>query len=75
MEMEPTSVSRQSLGASAGWLSDDEPPGFPEHNERNDAMKLRSIIEAHGGRLWATPNAGPGVTVQFTLPTSDEDAS
>ena len=31
----------------------------------------RSIIEAHGGRLWATPNAGPGVTVQFTLPTSE----
>ena len=28
----------------------------------------RSIIEAHGGRLWATPNVGPGVTVQFTLP-------
>jgi two-component system, LuxR family, sensor kinase FixL len=32
----------------------------------------RSIIEAHGGRLWATPNVGPGLTVQFTLPTSDE---
>jgi two-component system sensor kinase FixL len=32
----------------------------------------RSIIEAHGGRLWATPNVGPGVTVHFTLPTSDE---
>jgi PAS domain S-box-containing protein len=28
----------------------------------------RSIIEAHGGRLWATPNGGPGATVQFTLP-------
>ena len=31
----------------------------------------RSIIEAHGGRLWATPNAGPGLTVQFTLPIGD----
>ena len=34
----------------------------------------RSIIEAHGGRLWATPNAGPGVTVQFTLPIGDRTA-
>jgi C4-dicarboxylate-specific signal transduction histidine kinase len=31
----------------------------------------RSVIEAHGGRLWATPNAGAGVTVQFTLPTGN----
>jgi NO-binding membrane sensor protein with MHYT domain len=28
----------------------------------------RSIVEAHGGRIWATPNAGQGITVQFTLP-------
>jgi two-component system, LuxR family, sensor kinase FixL len=28
----------------------------------------RRIIEAHGGRLWATSNDGPGATVQFTLP-------
>jgi PAS domain S-box-containing protein len=34
----------------------------------------RSIIEAHGGRLWATPNVGPGVTMQFTLPTGDGGA-
>ncbi|HWO01323.1 MAG TPA: MEDS domain-containing protein [Blastocatellia bacterium] len=30
----------------------------------------RSIIEAHGGRLWATPNDGAGATIQFTLPLS-----
>jgi len=27
-----------------------------------------SIIEAHGGRLWATPNRERGVTFHFTLP-------
>jgi C4-dicarboxylate-specific signal transduction histidine kinase len=28
----------------------------------------QSIIEAHGGRLWASANGGPGTTFQFTLP-------
>ena len=28
----------------------------------------RSIIEAHGGRIWAEPNEGPGATFRFTIP-------
>jgi NO-binding membrane sensor protein with MHYT domain len=35
----------------------------------------RSIVEAHGGRIWATANAGPGVTVQFTLPINGQATS
>jgi len=30
----------------------------------------RSIIEGHGGRLWATPNAKVGATLQFELPAA-----
>jgi PAS domain S-box-containing protein len=30
----------------------------------------RSIIEAHGGRLWATANVPHGATFQFTLPVN-----
>jgi signal transduction histidine kinase len=35
----------------------------------------RSIIEAHGGRLSATNNAGPGARFQFTLPTYQEETA
>jgi signal transduction histidine kinase len=32
----------------------------------------RSIIESHGGHLWATANSGPGAAFHFTLPTQVE---
>jgi signal transduction histidine kinase len=34
----------------------------------------RSIIEAHGGRLWTTANVPHGSTFQFTLPVNADTA-
>jgi signal transduction histidine kinase len=34
----------------------------------------RSIIAAHGGRIWAGPNLPHGATFHFTLPSHQENA-
>jgi two-component system sensor kinase FixL len=33
----------------------------------------RSIVQAHGGRLWASANPTQGCTFHFTLPVSKKD--
>jgi PAS domain S-box-containing protein len=48
------------------------------YTTKNDGMGIglsvsRSIIERHHGRLWATPNSGPGVTFSFSIPCKAED--
>jgi PAS domain S-box-containing protein len=35
----------------------------------------RSIVEAHGGRLWATANVPDGAAFQFTLPANEDTVS
>jgi signal transduction histidine kinase len=35
----------------------------------------RSILQNHGGRLWATANEGPGASFHFTLPKQQGEAS
>ena len=43
------------------------------YTTKSDGMGIglsvsRSIIESHNGRLWASPNDGPGVTFCFSIP-------
>ena len=50
------------------------------YTTKNDGMGIglsvsRSIIESHHGRLWATPNSGPGATFSFSIPRASEGAT
>jgi signal transduction histidine kinase len=35
----------------------------------------RSIVEAHGGRIWAEPNEGRGLTLQIQIPAATQSAT
>jgi len=56
-------------------ISDPDKVFEPFMTTKEDGMGMglaisRSIIEAHDGQLWATPNIPKGATFIFTLPIS-----
>jgi signal transduction histidine kinase len=50
------------------------------YTTKSDGMGMglsvsRSIIDSHHGRLWASPNDGPGATFAFSIPCEAERAT
>jgi PAS domain S-box-containing protein len=71
------SVSDTGAGLPAG-RADEIFNAFFTTKTQGSGMGLavsRSIVESHGGRLWATSNDGRGATFHFTLPTAAVEGS
>jgi PAS domain S-box-containing protein len=71
------SVSDTGVGLPAG-RADEIFDAFFTTKLQGSGMGLtisRSIVESHGGRLWATSNDGRGATFHFTLPTAVVEVS
>jgi signal transduction histidine kinase len=67
-----------SVGDSGRGLGEGNPDRLFEafYSSKPDGMGMglaisRSIIVAHGGRLWATASAPRGAVFQFTLPRGE----
>jgi signal transduction histidine kinase len=70
------SVSDAGIGLPAGKGNSIFDPFFttkPQGTGMGLAIS-RSVIESHGGRLWATAQAGHGATFSFTLPPATDIA-
>lgn len=68
-------VSVSDLGEGFGSM-DPERAFEPFFTMKSNGLGLglsisRSIVEAHGGRLWAEPQSRGGVTMRFSLPVAE----
>jgi len=66
--------------SGTGFGSEPDHLFTPFFTTKADGMAMglpisRSLIERHGGRLWATPNSPHGAVFSFTLPAAGESAS
>jgi signal transduction histidine kinase len=71
------SVSDTGVGLPAG-KADEIFNAFFTTKPQGSGMGLaisHSIVESHGGRLWATSNDGRGATFHFELPTAVVEVS
>jgi hypothetical protein len=76
---EAVHVSVEDTGVGIG-AADSEKVFDAFYTTKADGMGIglsvsRSIIETHGGRLWARPNDGPGATFAFVLPVKTETSA
>ena len=68
-----TGVHVQVQDTGRGISASDERMFEPFFTTKEDGMGMglsisRSIIDAHGGRLWATPGCSCGAVFEFVLP-------
>jgi signal transduction histidine kinase len=71
------SISDMGVGLPAG-KTDEIFNAFFTTKPQGSGMGLaisHSIVESHGGRLWATSNGGRGATFHFELPTAVVEVS
>ena len=76
-QQEGSAIHATVIDTGEGFGGDDPERVFrPLVTTRPEGMGIglsmsRVIVEMHGGRLWATPNAGAGATFHVMLPVGD----